>query len=64
MDAALWQLEAFCAKYGPSAGHTVGYATDPLLELARLVKEATAKILDSFCFANKLILPPSRRFAE
>ena len=42
----------------------IGCGTDPVLELERLVKEATARIPDCVCFANKLILPPGRRVAE
>jgi amino acid transporter len=64
LDVALQQLEAFCAKYGLSARHTIGYGTDPVQELERLVRETMAKTPDSVCFANKLILPPRRRFAE
>jgi len=63
-DAALRQAEAFCAKAGLSASHVIGCGTDPVLELERLVKEATARIPDCVCFANKLILPRGRRVAE
>ena len=58
------QLEAFCAKHGLHADRVIGYGTDPVLELERLVKEVVSKGHDCVCFANKLILPPGRRLAE
>lgn len=64
LEAAMRQLEAFCAKCGLHASHAIGYGTDPVLELERLIREATTKTADCVCFANKLILPPRRRLAE
>jgi uncharacterized membrane protein len=64
LHRALSQLEAFCAKFGLSASHLVGYGTDPVLELERLVKDTMSRTPDCVCFANKLILPPGRRLAE
>jgi len=64
LESAMRQLEAFCAKHGLSAGRVIGCGTDPVLELERLVKEATKSNQNCVCFANKLILPPPRRLAE
>jgi hypothetical protein len=64
LEAAMGQLEGFCAKHGLHADRAIGYGTDPVLELERLVKEATAKGQECVCFANKLILPPGRRLSE
>ena len=64
LEGAMRQLEGFCAKHGLHADRQIGYGTDPVLELERLVKEATAKGQECVCFANKLILPPGRRMAE
>ncbi len=64
LEAAMHQLEGFCAKHGLHADRLIGYGTDPVLELERLVKDVTAKGQECVCFANKLILPPGRRLSE
>lgn len=64
LEAAMRQLEAFCAKNGLSATRLIGCGTDPVLELERLVKDVAATKRDCVCFANKLILPPGRHVAE
>jgi len=63
-DAAMTQLEGFCAKCGLTATRVVGFGTDPLKELERLLKQTVAAVPGCVCFANKLILPPGRRLAE
>jgi amino acid transporter len=63
-DAAMTQLEGFCAKCGLTASRVVGFGTDPLKELERLLKKTMAEVPGCVCFANKLILPPGRRLAE
>ena len=63
-DAAMTQLEGFCAKCGLAATRVVGFGTDPVKELERLLKQTVASVPDCVCFANKLILPPGRRLSE
>jgi amino acid transporter len=63
-DAAMTQLEGFCAKCGLTATRVVGFGTDPANELERLLKKTVANVPGCVCFANKLILPPERRLAE
>ncbi|HEX4598691.1 MAG TPA: amino acid permease [Burkholderiaceae bacterium] len=63
-DAAMTQLEGFCAKCGLTATRVVGFGTDPAKELERLLKQTLANVPGCVCFANKLILPPRRRLAE
>jgi amino acid transporter len=63
-DAAMTQLEGFCAKCGLTATRVVGFGTDPAKELERLLKKTVANVPGCVCFANKLILPPGRRLAE
>jgi amino acid transporter len=63
-DAAMTQLEGFCAKCGLTATRVVGFGTDPVKELERLLKQTVASVPDCVCFANKLILPPGRRLSE
>lgn len=64
IERALDQLEAFCAKEGLSTARFVVYGTDPVKSLEDLIKEVSASFPDSVCFANKLILPANRWFAE
>ena len=63
-DAAMTQLEGFCSKCGLTAKRVVGFGTDPVKELERLLKQTVASEPGCVCFANKLILPPGRRLAE
>ena len=63
-DAAMTQLEGFCAKCGLTARRVVGFGTDPAKELERLLKQTVANVPGCVCFANKLILPPRRKLAE
>ena len=64
IERALDQLEAFCAKEGLSTARFVVYGTDPVKSLEDLIKDVSASFPDSVCFANKLILPANRWFAE
>jgi amino acid transporter len=63
-DAAMTQLEGFCAKCGLTATRVVGFGTDPAKELERLLKKTVASVPGCVCFANQLVLPPGRRLAE
>jgi amino acid transporter len=63
-DAAMTQLEGFCAKCGLTATRVVGFGTDPAKELERLLRQTVANVPGCVCFANKLILPPRRRLGE
>ncbi len=64
IERALDQLEAFCANEGLSTARFIVHGTDPVKSLEDLIKEASAHFPDSVCFANKLILPANRWFAE
>jgi hypothetical protein len=63
-DAAMTQLEGFCNKCGLSMTQVIGFATDPVKELERLLKQTVARHPGCVCFANKIILPPGHRLAE
>jgi len=59
-DAAMIQLEGFCARNGLRAAKVVGCGTDPVGEMERLLTETVARFPDAVCFANVVILPPHR----
>ncbi|MEX3855579.1 amino acid transporter [Paraburkholderia youngii] len=64
LDASLHQLEAYCSKAGLGVTRTVGNGTDTIVELERLILATVASFPGCVCFANRLILPASRRFGE
>jgi amino acid transporter len=63
-DAAITQVEGFCAQWGLSATQVVGFGADPVKELERLLKQTVARYPGCVCFANKLVFPPGRRLTE
>ncbi len=64
IERSLDQLEAFCAREGLTTARFVVFGTDPVKSLEDLIKEVSARFPDSVCFANKLMLPANRWFAE
>ncbi|MPQ67871.1 MULTISPECIES: APC family permease [Pseudomonas] len=64
LDESMDQLEAFCAQAGISATRRIGYGTDPVAELQKLLGEATRHYPGCVCFSNKLILQDSWGFSE
>jgi amino acid transporter len=61
IDASLDQLEAFCAQRGMRTARVVGYGTDPVAELERLLAQALARFPEPVCFSNTLILPARKQ---
>ena len=61
---SVFAVEGFCARNGLSMTKTIGYGTDPVEELDRLLKQTLATLPDCVVFANKLILPAGRRITE
>lgn len=64
IERSLNQLEAFCAKESLDTARFVIHGTDRVECLKNLIKTATASFPHSVCFANTLILPRNRWFAE
>jgi hypothetical protein len=58
------QIEGFCTQCGLTATRVVGFGTDPVKELERLLTRTVAETPGAVCFANKLVLPPGRRLTE
>jgi len=64
IERSLDQLEAFCAREGLRTARFVAHGTDPVECLEDLIKYVSARLPNSVCFANKLILPANHWFAE